>query len=112
MTAIAPIIEAVISTAAQRIVQAEMARCAAEVEIEVVRHEAEWALAKQWEAIVRRILEHRFVSAPISLIWLLQTVTPAQRNPVMDLLLNTPSAEACLQVVRQFLSTQDGVLAK
>lgn len=59
-----------------------------------------------------KILEHRFVSAPISLIWRLQTVTAAQRNPVTALLLDTPTAEACLQAVRQFLSTQDGVLAK
>lgn len=108
MTTIATTIEAAITTATQCIVQAEMAQRTAEAEIEIVRSESELALTKQWYAIALKILEHRFTSAPIALVLLLQTVTPTQRNPVTDLLLDAPTAEACLQTVRELLNTQAG----
>jgi len=113
MTTIAPTIEAAITTATQWIVQAEMARRTAEAETEVVRSESELALTKQWYVMALKILEHRFTSAPVALVLLLQTVTPAQRSPVTDRLLDAPTADACLHAVREFLHTpNDGAPTK
>ncbi|MCE7982647.1 MAG: hypothetical protein DYG89_15795 [Caldilinea sp. CFX5] len=98
--------------AAQRKAEAEAEAAQRKAEVEAAQRKAEAEAAQQWHAMALKILEHRFTSAPIALVLLLQTVTPAQRSPVTDLLLDAPTAEACLQVVREFLNTQPGTPTK
>ncbi|MEZ4864439.1 MAG: hypothetical protein R3C14_24205 [Caldilineaceae bacterium] len=40
----------------------------------------------------------------MALIVLLQSVTPTQRGPVLDLLLDAPDGDQCLQAVKEFLA--------
>ncbi len=92
--------------------EAEAARRQAEAEAEAARRQAEAETAQQWQATALKILEHRFTSVPIALVLLLQAVTPTQRNMVTDVLLDAPTAEACLQALRELLGVQNGTHAK
>ncbi|MFZ4658630.1 MAG: hypothetical protein ACOYNY_16580 [Caldilineaceae bacterium] len=111
---------ALAAEAAQRKAEVEAAQRKAEVEaaqrkaeVEAAQRKAEAEAAQQWHAMALKILEHRFTSAPVALVVLLQTVTPAQRSPVTDRLLDAPTADACLHAVREFLHTpNDGAPTK
>lgn len=81
-------------------------------ETEAARRQAEAETAQQWQATALQILEHRFTSVPIALVLLLQAVTPTQRTAVTDVLLDAPTAEACLQAVREVLSVHNGTHVK
>ena len=82
-------------SAARREAEAEAAR------LEAARRETEIEATNQWQELMLKILEHRFTSAPLALVRLLQAVTPAQRSRVSDIILDSPDAEACLQALRQ-----------
>ncbi|MEZ4727758.1 MAG: hypothetical protein R3E79_11575 [Caldilineaceae bacterium] len=81
--------------------EAEAARREAEIETEAARREAESEAARQWQELMLKILEHRFTSAPLALVRLLQAVKPAQRSHVSDIILDSPDVESCLQAMRQ-----------
>lgn len=98
--------------AAQRKAEAEAAQRKMQAEAEAAQRKAEAEAAQQWQAMALKILEHRFASAPIALVVLLQTVTPAQRNAVTDLLLDSQTAEGCLQAMRDLLGVQHGTPTK
>lgn len=89
--------------AAQRLaaVEAEAARREAEADADAARREAEIEATSQWQELMLKILEHRFTSAPLALVRLLQAVKPAQRSRVSDIILDSPDADACLQALRQ-----------
>lgn len=72
---------------------------AARREAEAVRQETE--TAKQWQELMLKVLAHRFTSAPLALVLLLQAVTPAQRSRVSDIILDSPDVDTCLQALRQ-----------
>lgn len=84
-----------LALAAQRLAAAEAARREAEIEA-----------ARQWQELMLKVLEHRFVSAPLALVRLLQAVKPAQRSHVSDIILDSPDADACLQALRQLQTAE------
>lgn len=86
-----------LTVAAQRVAAAEAE--AARQEAEAARQETE--AAQQWQELMLKILEHRFTSAPLALVRLLQAVKPAERSRVSDIVLDSPDADACLQALRQ-----------
>lgn len=93
-----------LAVASQRVAAAEAVRH--EAEIEAVRREAEAArreveITQQWQELMFKVLEHRFTSAPLALVMLLQAVKPAQRSQVSDIILDSPDVDACLQALRQ-----------
>ena len=88
-----------LAIATQRATEAEAAR--REAEAEAARREAEAEAARQWQELMLKVLEHRFTSAPLALVRLLQAVTPAQRSPVSDIILDSPDVDSCLQALRQ-----------
>ncbi len=79
--------------------EAEAAAARREAEAEAARREEE--AARQWQELMLKVLEHRFTSAPLALVRLLQAVTPAQRSPVSDIILDSPDVDSCLQALRQ-----------
>ncbi len=81
---------------------AEAARREAEAtRREAERREAEIEATSQWQELMLKILEHRFTSAPLALVRLLQAVKPAQRSQVSDIILDSPDADTCLHALRQ-----------
>jgi len=100
-----------LAVASQRVAAAEAAEAAAEAvrheaEIEAVRREAEAArreveITQQWQELMFKVLEHRFTSAPLALVMLLQAVKPAKRSQVSDIILDSPDVDACLQALHQ-----------
>ena len=87
--------ELAVAEAARR--EAERREAAAERREAAAEAEAE----RQWQELMLKVLEHRFTSAPLALVRLLQAVKPAQRSRVSDIILDSPDADACLQALRQ-----------
>lgn len=104
--------DALVTAANRRALLAETEATRCEAEAEAARRQAEAETAQQWQATALQILEHRFTSVPIALVLLLQAVTPTQRTAVTDVLLDAPTAEACLQAVREVLSVHNGTHVK
>lgn len=104
--------DALVMAANRRALLAETEATRREAEAEAALRQAEAETAQQWQATALKILEHRFTSVPIALVLLLQAVTPTQRNMVTDVLLDAPTAEACLQALRELLGVQNGTHAK
>lgn len=67
----------------------------------MARRETEIEATNQWQELMLKILEHRFTSAPLALVRLLQAVKPAQRSCVSDIILDSPDVDSCLQALRQ-----------
>lgn len=87
--------------AVQRVAAVEAEAARREAEAEAARREAEIEATSQWQELMLKILEHRFTSAPLALVRLLQVVKPAQRSHVSDIILDSPDADTCLQALRQ-----------
>lgn len=100
-----------LAVASQRVAAAEAAEAAVEAarheaEVEAARREAESArreaeITQQWQELMFKVLEHRFTSAPLPLVLLLQALKPAQRKQASDIILGSPDVDACLQALRQ-----------
>lgn len=97
-----------LEAANQRALAAEGKAEAERREAEAARREAEAEskAAQQWQETVFKILEHRFQSIPVALAVLLQTWPAAHRSRVIDLVLDAPTAEECLQALKDLLNAK------
>jgi hypothetical protein len=102
-----------LAVASERVAAAEaaalVARHETEIEVEAIRREEaarrEAEMTQQWQALMLKVLEHRFTAVPVALVLLLQAVKPAQRSLVSDIILDSSDVDGCLQALRQLQTT-------
>jgi hypothetical protein len=91
----------------QRVLAAEAEAARRAAKAEAAQREAEAEAARQWQETAFKILEHRFQSIPVALALLLPTITGIDRGRVIDLMLDAPDAQQCLQAIRQLLASKN-----